>query len=201
MHRSPSLRAVKARPIGAGAIALRQHPSCRGRRRRMSGMPSQSKTSAFALRDVKEADREAMLDLWVAAWREAMPAIDFDHRRKWLRAASCAAGSPGLRDALRDRLPRGRVLGFIALSPKLRHLDQIVVDLDHWGKGVGETLIAEAKRISPRGLWLDVNQDNPRAIAFYEKHGFRRLRAGRTEIGPADLSLWMGRGERAERVE
>jgi putative acetyltransferase len=143
----------------------------------MSAMPSQSKSAAFALRDVKEADREAMLDLWVEAWREAMPAIDFDQRREWLRVhltqlerlgfvMRCVTG------------PRERVLGFVALSPKLRHLDQVVVDLDHWGKGVGEALITEAKRLSPRGLWLDVNQDNPRAIAFYEKHGFRRLSAG-----------------------
>jgi putative acetyltransferase len=144
----------------------------------MSGMPSQSKTSAFALRDVKETDREAMLDLWVAAWGEAMPAIDFDQRRKWLRVHLAQLEVLGF--VMRcETGPRDRVLGFVALSPKLRYLDQIVVDLDHWGKGVGEALITEAKRVSPRGLWLDVNQDNPRAIAFYEKHGFRRLRAGR----------------------
>jgi putative acetyltransferase len=145
----------------------------------MSETPSRSKSSAFALRDAAERDREAMLDLWVAAWRAAMPAIDFGERREGFRAhlaqleclgfaMRCATGS-------RD----GRILGFIALSPKLRQLDQIVVALDHWGKGAGKALIDEAKRLSPRGLWLDVNQDNPRAIAFYEKHGFRRLRAGR----------------------
>ena len=33
-------------------------------------------------------------------------------------------------------------------------------------------LLDEAKRIAPRGLELLVNQDNARAIRFYEKHGF-----------------------------
>ena len=106
-----------------------------------------------------------------------MPAIDFGERRDWFRALSRSGGlgftmrcATGSRD--------GRMLASSCIS-RLRYLDQIVVDLDDWGKGVGKALIAEAKRLSPRGLSLDVNQDNPRAIAFYEKHGFHRLRAGR----------------------
>ena len=155
------------------------------RGRRVSEAPSKQKRFAkserfaFTLRDLEDKDREAVLDLWAAAWRKAMPAIDFDQRRKWFSAhiaqlellgfvTRCATGS-------RNR----RVLGFMALSPKLRYLDQVVVDLDHWGKGVAAALITEAKRLSPHGLWLDVNQDNSRAIAFYEKHGFYRLRSGR----------------------
>jgi len=33
-------------------------------------------------------------------------------------------------------------------------------------------LLAEAIRLSPKGLDLLVNKDNYRAIRFYEKHGF-----------------------------
>ena len=32
--------------------------------------------------------------------------------------------------------------------------------------------MARAKDISPGGIRLDVNQDNPRAVKFYEKCGF-----------------------------
>ena len=42
----------------------------------------------------------------------------------------------------------------------------------HWRSGVGATLIAEAKRISPAGLDLDVNIDNARAIGFYRGSDF-----------------------------
>ncbi|MBV9138858.1 MAG: GNAT family N-acetyltransferase [Hyphomicrobiales bacterium] len=145
----------------------------------MSAAPSKPESCRFTLRDLHERDRDAALDLWVAAWRKAMPEIDFDLRRKWFSGhlaqlklrgfvMRCATGS-------RDR----RVLGFIALSPKLRHLEQIVVKPDQWGNGVAASLMTEAKRLSPDGLWLDVNEDNSRAIAFYEKHGFRRLNRSR----------------------
>jgi putative acetyltransferase len=48
-----------------------------------------------------------------------------------------------------------------------------VVAPEFWGFGVGKALIADAKRISPSGLALDVNTDNARAIGFYEASGFR----------------------------
>ena len=133
---------------------------------------------ACALRAFEGSDREALLDLWVAAWRETMPTIPFEERREWLRGHLAQLERRGfvLRCATAAR--EGRILGFIVLSPEIRHLEQIVVDLRDWGKGVGGALLGEAKRLSPRGLWLDVNEGNPRAIAFYEKHGFRRLRAG-----------------------
>jgi putative acetyltransferase len=43
-------------------------------------------------------------------------------------------------------------------------------------------LLAEAKRISPAGLDLDVNIDNARAIAFYGKCGFVITGAGKNPI-------------------
>ena len=51
-------------------------------------------------------------------------------------------------------------------------LDQLVVAPEAWGLGVAEALLAQARRLSPSGLDLHVNQDNARAIRFYEKHGF-----------------------------
>ena len=33
-------------------------------------------------------------------------------------------------------------------------------------------MLAEARRLSPSVLTLNVNRDNARAIHFYEKHGF-----------------------------
>ncbi len=53
---------------------------------------------------------------------------------------------------------------------------------EYWGSGVGAALIAEAKRISPSGLDLDVNIDNARAIAFYGKCGFVITGAGKNPI-------------------
>jgi putative acetyltransferase len=39
-------------------------------------------------------------------------------------------------------------------------------------RGVADLLLAEARRLSPQNLDLHVNQDNARAVRFYQKHGF-----------------------------
>ena len=65
-----------------------------------------------------------------------------------------------------------RVVGFVTVDPESLDLDQIVVATEAWGTGVASALLAEAKRVSPRGLDLHVNSDNSRAIRFYEKQGF-----------------------------
>ena len=166
----------------------------------MSEASSRSIIAHLTLRGFDEGDREVVLDLWVAAWRAVMPEIDFEERREWFHTHLARLERPDwvIRCAIGSR--SRRILGFVALSPTLRQLDQIVVDLDHWGKGVGDALLDEAKRLSPRGLCLDVNEDNTRAITFYEKHGFRRLGGGRNQIsglptfryGWGEIREWKG---------
>ena len=67
--------------------------------------------------------------------------------------------------------PAGMV-GFVTVDLGTLYLDQIVVAPGKWASGVSAALLEEAKRLSPKGLDLDVNTDNVRAIAFYGKHGF-----------------------------
>jgi putative acetyltransferase len=67
---------------------------------------------------------------------------------------------------------RGALIGLVTVDPRNRYLDQLVVAPEAWGSGIAEKLLLEAKRISPSGLDIFVNQDNFRAIRFYEKHGF-----------------------------
>ena len=138
----------------------------------MSGAP-------VAFRDLTPADTPAILDLWVAAWSAAMPQIDFEARRDWFRARLARLDGEGF--ALRGAVERadGPVLGFIALSVAQRYLDHVALRPERWGSGLGAALIGEARRLSPEGVILDVNQANLRAVAFYEKQGFRRLRADR----------------------
>ena len=61
----------------------------------------------------------------------------------------------------------GEMIGFVTVDPRTLYLDQLVVAPQRWGSGAGAALIAEAKRLSPAGLDLDVNTDNARAIRFY----------------------------------
>lgn len=115
----------------------------------------------------------AMTDLWVEAWQETIPEIDFEARRGWLchrigtlidegaviEIALGGAGAPAL-------------LGFVAVDPRTGYVDQLVVHPDHWGAGVASRLIAAAATHAPARLVLDVNEQNERAVRFYEKAGF-----------------------------
>jgi putative acetyltransferase len=70
------------------------------------------------------------------------------------------------------------IVGFVTVDRRTLYLDQIVVAPELWGSNVGAALVAEAKRLSPTGLDLDVNTDNARAIRFYEKQRFSISGAG-----------------------
>ena len=77
------------------------------------------------------------------------------------------------------------LIGFVTVDPQTLYLDQIVVAPECWGSDIGERSVAEAKRVSPAGLDLDVNTDNDRAIRFYEKQGFRQSAAPAKIRSPA----------------
>ncbi|MDQ0506359.1 GNAT family N-acetyltransferase [Xanthobacter agilis] len=123
----------------------------------------------YTLHPVTPADRPAMADLWVASWVKTLPEIDFEARRPWLEAHldTLAAGGALTCAAERD----GVVAGFVVIHPGTGYLDQIAVAPAFWGQGAAEALMDEAKRLSPALVALDVNQENPRAVRFYQKMG------------------------------
>jgi putative acetyltransferase len=73
-----------------------------------------------------------------------------------------------------------RLLGFVTIDTE-GYLDQLVVAPHHWGSELATRLVDEAKRLSPASITLLVNDDNFRAIRFYEKNGF--VQAGR-DVNP-----------------
>ena len=82
----------------------------------------------------------------------------------------------------------GRLLGFATVDPQNGYLDQITVAPEAKSSGAASALLAEARRISEHPLFLDVNQDNPRALRFYAREGFRTVEAG---VNPrSGLKTW-----------
>jgi putative acetyltransferase len=127
--------------------------------------------SFFSLRPYQAArDEQPALALWLRTWQTTYPEIDFAARLAWWRDhwhGLTAAATIMVAEA------KNQMIGFVTVDPATLCLDQIVVAPEHWGTGLAGALIGEAKRVSPRGLDLDVNTDNARAIAFYtEKEGF-----------------------------
>ena len=143
--------------------------------------------SKTTLRPYAAADEDAAIALWLRTWQQAYPDIDFSARLTWWR------------ERWRDELvaqaqivvaeSAGAMTGFVTVDPKTLYLDQIVVAPEAWGSGTAEALLAEARRLSPRGLDLQVNQDNARAIRFYEKHGFAITGEDKNTAGR--LTYWM----------
>ena len=144
----------------------------------------------FTLRPYAPADEAGAIELWRRTWQVAYPNIDFAERLGWWRDRWRNDMVPTVSVLVAERA--GELIGFVTVNGATGYLDQLVVAPEAWGAGPAEALLAEAKRISPRGLDLHVNVDNPRALRFCEKHGFAQTaesinpRSGR----PVYLMRW-----------
>jgi putative acetyltransferase len=116
-------------------------------------------------------DEAAAIELWRRSWQTAYPAIDFAERLDWWRERwrNDTVATAAILVAERE----GALVGFVTVNPSSGYLDQLVVAPEAWGAGVAARLMQEAFRLAPCGIDLHVNQDNTRAIRFYQKHGFR----------------------------
>jgi putative acetyltransferase len=135
--------------------------------------------ATLALRPMRPADVQAVIDLWVAAWQHAYPAIDFEARRPWMIEQLAEHGREGAQCLL--ALNDDAIVGLLVINAATQYLDQIAVDHRRQGEGIADALFAEARRLAPSGFGLHVNQDNPRAVRFYEKQG---LRVTGTDVNP-----------------
>ena len=144
----------------------------------------------FVLRRYAPADEAACIALWLRSWQAAYPDIDFAARVSWWRARWRTELTPAAQIVIAQA--KNNIAGFVTVDPRTLYLDQIVVAPERWQSGVGTALMAEAKRISPNGLDLDVNTDNARAITFYEKLGFVIAGAGKNPISgkPVHRMRW-----------
>jgi putative acetyltransferase len=122
------------------------------------------------LRPYRAADEDTAIELWRRTWQQHYPHLDFNARVDWWRERWRNELVPTTTITVAEA--DGELVGFVTVDPQTLYLDQIVVAPEAWGADVAPALIAEAKRISPRGLDLKVNADNSRAIRFYAKHGF-----------------------------
>jgi putative acetyltransferase len=142
------------------------------------------------LRRYDAGDEAAAIALWLRSWEAAYPQLDFAARLDWWRERWRTELVPSAEIVIAET--DGEVIGFVTVDPRTLYLDQLVVAPPRWGSGVGAGLIAEAKRLSPTGLDLDVNTDNARAIRFYDREGFVVSGAGVNTISgkPVHRMSW-----------
>jgi putative acetyltransferase len=140
----------------------------------------------FRLRRYTEADEDEAFALWISVWQTVYPEVDYAAQRDTLRKRWHDEVVP---PAIITLAVTDAIVGLITVEPS-GYVDQLSVAPQMWGTGVALALIEEARRLSPALLELRVNQDNARAIRFYEKHGFERIAEGFNErIGRPNFTM------------
>lgn len=114
-----------------------------------------------------EADHPRLAEVWessVRATHHFLTENDIASIRRRLPQYFAAAGLIAFRD--RD----GSILGFAGVADG--KLEMLFVDAGSRGLGVGKAMLGYA--VSMMGAAkLDVNEQNPAAVGFYERMGFR----------------------------
>jgi putative acetyltransferase len=128
-----------------------------------------SMTLSAVLRPYRPSDEDAAIALWLKTWQQAYPDIDFAARVPWWRERWRNELVPNAAIIVAEEA--GVLAGFVTIDREA-YLDQLVVAPDRWGSKLADVLVDEAKRLSPDSITLFVNEDNARAIRFYERSGF-----------------------------
>jgi len=120
------------------------------------------------IRQASPADRDELVDIWLRSVRET---------HGFLKETDIHALLPLVRQELGGNdleiwvltSQEGRSIGFMGLSGA--KVEALFLDPDHRRRGGGRLLLDHARR--RRGaLSVDVNEQNPEAVRFYEALGF-----------------------------
>ena len=85
----------------------------------------------------------------------------------------------------------GAALGCVALRPLTEEVGEIKRMYGRPGsRGVGAALLAfveaEARAVGYRSAWLETRRVNTRAVAFYQRHGYREIAPYGKYVGRLD---------------
>jgi GNAT superfamily N-acetyltransferase len=138
------------------------------------------------------ADAPGAAELWLRARAAALSAIPppahmADEVRAWFRDHVVCRCDVWLAEG-----EAGRLAALLVLDGEW--LDQLYVDPELTGRGIGSRLVEVARRERPGGLRLWTFVSNAGAQRFYERHGFveteRTDGSGNEEGAPDVLYAW-----------
>lgn len=145
----------------------------------MSELLHWRRAPAWHLGAVDGTDRPALLQVWEAAVRATHHFLAEEDIQFYRRMLAEQYFDLVRLTCLRDE--RGQVLGFCGTAED--RLEMLFVDPAQHGHGLGKALLRHA--IEHDGVRLvDVNEQNPGALAFYLAQGFEQI--GRSALDGAD---------------
>lgn len=133
----------------------------------MTGPSSAAAPDEIAVRRASGADAGAVADVYLAAFRATytFPLAHSDEDvRRWLAAIVTNGNATWVAEE------GERVVAMMVLDDA--GIDQLYVDPEWHGRGIGSRLVAVAKHERPDGLSLYTFQVNEHARRFYERQGF-----------------------------
>ncbi len=150
---------------------------------------------AFEIVDLKAADVPAVAEVWHTGWHASHAEITPPALTRLRTKADFERRLGAARFPVHVAKDGGDVLGFVATIDT--QLYQIFVAKSAQGKGVAAALMDTAtQQIRSSGgqtMWLSCAVGNQRAIAFYEKTGWRNqgenVVSVDTSEGPFDLNV------------
>lgn len=125
---------------------------------------------AVKIRSYQLENLENIVQLWYATWHKTFPHLQ--HPQTY-------AGWKERFDQLVEdgeifvAEVENKIAGFAIVLTKEQCLSQLFVDENYQNLGIGSALLNQAKILCPQGLKLYTLQENLKARAFYEKHGFK----------------------------
>ena len=134
--------------------------------------------TAPAIRPAVAADHPHLLALWLASVRATHAFLGEDDVQALVPVVREVV-LPGLEIWVLEFVP-GAPAGFMGLDGAA--VEALFVAPDHFRKGVGKMLLAHARRLKG-ALSVDVNEQNPQALAFYLQCGF--VQVGRSALDAA----------------
>ena len=140
------------------------------------------------VRSMQTAELDEVIDVWYRSLDASLASMPADKRGTEQQARAFFREVVAVRYRLFVAARAGRIVGVLALQGG--DLDRLYVDAGAQGQGVGSALLAEAKRLSPRGLRLVTLQANSRARRFYERHGFESYEWGRSPLPEDEPDVW-----------
>lgn len=139
-------------------------------------------------------DHRDVSDLWIAGGRHGMSSFAGQDGRDWLFLHLENLHRAGAQTTCAFNSRTGGLAGFVTIDPVSGRLDQIAVAQSARGSGVATMLLNDAKRLSPGSIEIDVTEENPRAIRFCEREGFRKTGLGAPAANGARMWKMRWRG-------
>ena len=137
----------------------------------------------FVIREYQAEDFDAVTILWRVSREKSLP--DFQQRKGYFfyQDRDYFQNHVLMENEIWVATVNDRPVAFMAMNQEF--IDQLYIDPNYWRQGIGNALLALARKFSPEHIWLYTLQVNVNARAFYEKNGFVAEKFG---VSPAPES-------------